>query len=82
MTVADLLTPEEHEVMDLTADLANALHAVIYAEGHDENAARDWNEAVTGIHHVQHIVLAQAAARAYPDRYRLLGRTLVRTEEA
>jgi len=71
----DLLTNDEHAVMDMTADLANALRAVI---GDGEAAAGDWNEVAASIHRIQHSVLAQAAARAYPDRYRLLGGTLVR----
>lgn len=74
------LTPEEHRVMDMTADLANALYRLI--DGTDEGlVSRDWNEAVLPLHAIQHTVLAQAAARAYPERYRLLGRTLTKIEE-
>lgn len=72
------LTPEEHRVMDVTADLANALRAVI---GDGPTATNDWNEVATPIRAIQHTVLAQAAARAYPERYRLLGRVLTKTEE-
>lgn len=67
------LTADEHRFMDLTADLANLLGGIV---GHDHSRAGDLNEAVAHIHALQAMVLAQAAARAYPDRYRLLGGTI------
>lgn len=67
------LTVDEHRFMDLTADLANLLGGIV---GHDHSRAGDLNEAVAHIHALQAMVLAQAAARAYPDRYRLLGGTI------
>lgn len=75
---APLLTPEEHEVMDMTANLANALRRVV---GDGPHAAHDWNEIAAPIHTIQHHVLAQAAARAYPERYRLMGQTLTTVAE-
>lgn len=68
--LADLLTPDEHRAMDLTAQLADAL-AVIVGDG--PTRAHDLNELAGYVHLIQHAILAQAAARAYPDRYRLLG---------
>lgn len=35
--------------------------------------AHDWAEIVADVHHLQQAVLSQAAARAYPNEYRLLG---------
>lgn len=35
----------------------------------------DINEAMHYIHALQNMVLSQAAARAYPSKYRLMGRT-------
>lgn len=67
------LTADEHRFMDLTADLANLLARIV---GHESSRAGDLNEAVAHIHALQAMVLAQAAARAYPDRYRLLGGTI------
>lgn len=61
------------EVMDLTGKLANALHRMCVRNGGNTEADFDWNEIATVIHHLQAIVLAQVAARAYPDRFRQLG---------
>lgn len=69
-----LLSEYEHEAMDLTARLANLLAQDIV--GFEETRAHDLNELVGHIHVVQKAIMGQAAARAYPDRYRLLGRTL------
>ncbi len=64
------LTSLEHETLELTAKVANNLRAII---GDGPQAAHDWNEAAAKIHDLQHLILAQAAARAYPTTYRLLG---------
>lgn len=65
-----LLTEPEHRAMRLTVDLWHAL-CRIAADG----PARDGDlaELCTHIHAIQRTILAQAAARAYPNRYRLLG---------
>lgn len=68
-----MLTDDEHEAMRLSAELANVVHRII---GTGPQAAHDWNEAAQRIHAVQHMVMAQSAARSHPDRYRLLGYTL------
>ncbi len=70
MAAGDLMTEDEHAAMKLTADLANALHRII---GKGGQAEHDWAEAAQRIHAIQHTILAQAAARAYPDLYRPLG---------
>jgi hypothetical protein len=69
--MSDLLTDAEHRVMGLTAEVWNTLVREVVGNG----PARDGDlaELATDIHRIQERVLAQAAARAYPDRYRLLG---------
>ncbi len=65
-----LLTAEEMAFMRLTADLANSLSNVI---GHGGTRHFDLHEGVDKIHQLQHMVMAQAAARAYPGLFRVLG---------
>lgn len=71
---ATLLTDAEHKAIDLTAELWSLLCREIV--GQDRSRDRDLAELAAHIHAIQNDVLAQAAARAYPDRYRLLGGTL------
>lgn len=68
------LTIEEHEAMELTAELANRLSRIV---GQGPSRAGDIAELVAHLHAIQQAILAQAAGRHYPDRYRLLGETLV-----
>lgn len=71
-----LLTSDEHKALALSADLANLIAKIIKA-GDDADASRfDWAEAAHDIHHIQHLIMAQAAARAYPNELRLLGSRL------
>lgn len=71
VALLDPLTDAEHRVMDLTAEVWNTLVREVVGDG----PARDGDlaELAHDIHRIQERVLAQAAARAYPDRYRLLG---------
>lgn len=71
--MTDLLTDAEHEAVAVAGRLAELI-ADIVADG--PSAQGDITEAVHHIHAVQRMILAQAAARAYPDRYRLLGATV------
>jgi len=71
MTDPGLLTEAEHRAMDLTVELVNLIAGEIV--GHGRTRESDLNELVRDIHAVQRTILKQAAARAYPDRYRLLG---------
>lgn len=64
------LTDDEHRAMTLTVDLATLL-AEIISDG--EARTSDYAELAAHLHVIQNAVLAQAAARAYPGRYRLLG---------
>jgi hypothetical protein len=68
---AEPLTPAEHRAMDLTVELRNVIRNEIITEG--AGARQDRAELAADIHRIQHRILRQAAARAYPDRYRLLG---------
>lgn len=74
----ELLTSEEHQAMQLTADLWNLLNRIV---GQGRSRAGDLGEICTHIHNLQHAILAQAAARAYPERYRLLGGTIIATSD-
>lgn len=65
--IATLLTDEEHRLMDVTAELARGLFALC-GDADDDRA-----EVAHEIHALQHRILAQAAARAFPNRYRPMG---------
>jgi uncharacterized Zn finger protein (UPF0148 family) len=65
-----LLTPVEHGAIDMAGELMGLL-SDIAADG--PARAGDLAEVASHIHGIQRAVLKQAAARAYPDRYRLLG---------
>lgn len=67
---SDLLTVEEREALDLSGKLANLCRRIV---GSGPQADHDWNELAARIHAVQHTIMAQAAARAYPQEFRLLG---------
>jgi hypothetical protein len=66
-----MLTDAEHKAMDLVAELTRAIAGVIGDGGYQ--AANDMREVVLHVHAIQNMILSQSAARAYPDRYRLLG---------
>jgi len=71
--VGDLLTEQEREVVKMAGDLWNALCGVV---GRGSTREEDCREMVAHVHALQHAVMAQAAARAYPQVYRLLGDSL------
>jgi hypothetical protein len=68
-----LLTDAEHAVIEQAGALWNAVCAAI-PEGPTRSA--DLGELVVHVHAIQHAVMSNAAARAYPDRYRTLGGTI------
>jgi hypothetical protein len=70
MTTPDLLTAAEREVLAVLGDVARQLRAVAGGPG-----SADWLEAVPHLHALEQMVMGQAAARAYPQLYRLLGET-------
>lgn len=65
-----MLTDAEHRALALTEDLYEALTSVV---SRGPGRAADLASLATHVHAIQALVMAQAAARAYPDRYRLLG---------
>lgn len=65
----DGLTDAEHRAMDLTSELSRTLRSLIQPEKNSTRAG-DWAETAADIHRLQHRIMAQAAARAHPDRYR------------
>lgn len=67
----EFMTGAEHRAMDLTAELYNLICTEII--GHGPSRQGDVAELVADIHRIQHRILRQAAGRAYPDRYRMLG---------
>ena len=74
----ELLSDDELIALDLTAQLANTIRKIIANGGaSDADMDRfDWAEAAAKIHDIQHMLMAQAAARAYPERFRLMGRKI------
>lgn len=71
--MSGLLTNDELVLIDKLGGCAN-LFAKIIGEG--DQATNDLYECVDKIHQLQHMVMAQAAARAYPKKFRLLGGTI------
>jgi hypothetical protein len=70
MADAGLLTADELRALDLTGELAVVLARIpVYGPTRDG----DLRELVAHVHGLQHTIMAQAAARAYPKRFRLLG---------
>ncbi len=70
MADAPLLTDLEQEAISACGHVAGMLKKII---GDGPQAEGDWREAVHVIHYLQAMIMAQAASRAYPDRYRPLG---------
>ena len=62
----------EHGIATKVAELASDF---IYLVGEGETAAADFAEILPHLHALQQTVMAQAAARAHPGRYRGLGET-------
>lgn len=73
--MAELLTDAEHRAMDLTTQLWNVLATEVVGDMGGSRAG-DLRELGAHLHAIQQAVLSQAAGRAYPNRYRLLGRAL------
>lgn len=66
----ELLTDLEHEVVH---DLGQVWNKLCKMVERGRTRGPDLDEAVAHVHALQHFVMSQAAARAYPDKYRLLG---------
>lgn len=67
------LTHEELSAIEVTADLVALLDDIV---GDGATAQQDRAELVALVHSIQYRIMGQAAARAYPDRFRLLGETI------
>jgi DnaJ-class molecular chaperone len=68
--IVELLTDLERLTIDALGNVWNALCSIV---GNDGSRLGDLGEAVVHIHALQHMIMAQAAARAYPNEYRQLG---------
>lgn len=69
-TVTQLLTDDEHQAVQMLGEVANMMGRII---GDGLTRRGDIAEAVHHVHNLQRMILAQAAARAYPAQYRLMG---------
>jgi len=79
----ELLSDDEKEALRLTGELANVMNRICFAPSKQgpitmmsrrrDIGLQDWSEAATEIHHIQHRIMAQAAARQFPSQYRLMG---------
>lgn len=56
--------------MEVTGELVTAFKAIV---GDGPSRQADLIEFCNHIHNIQNMILAQAAAREYPDLYRLMG---------
>ena len=68
------MTDAEHRVVALLGEAFTLYAQEIVADG--PTRSHDVGEFAARTHDLQHAVMAQAAARAYPDLYRLAGGTL------
>lgn len=69
----ELLTADEHRAIQMAGDLWRQLCLVV---GQGRTRDSDLRKLVIHVHAIQHAVMAQAAARAYPEQYRLAGGSL------
>lgn len=71
-----LLTDLEHQALDHLAEFSRLLIQIV---AHGATRDHDFDELYHHVHVLQRTIGSQAGARAYPDRYRLLGDTIPRT---
>lgn len=74
MSAAVGLTEVEKQALALTAELYDLIAGRIIVSG--PTREQDTAELAADIHRIQARIGAQAAARAHPDLYRLMGDTL------
>lgn len=73
-TKTPMLTSKEHRIIEILAELANDFSDIM---GNHQGACEvDMREVGMHIHALQEKVMAQAASRAYPNLYRLLGEVI------
>lgn len=68
------LTDAEKKAMELTAKLADLVMGEVIDKG--PTSEMDVREFASHIHVIQRTIMSQAAARAHPELYRLLGSTV------
>lgn len=68
-----LMTEDEQACLDALTTAANLGFKIINGEHHAGGQKWDGAEWAMHIHDCQHMIMAQAAARAFPEKYRLLG---------
>lgn len=68
--MTEFLTDDEHRAIAMAGELYNLLSRIVEF---GTTRKPDLEEFRVPIHTIQRAVMKQAAARAYPDRYRLLG---------
>ena len=71
--MSGLLNEAELEAVQTIGKFAGQMRRLI---GDGPQAEADWAEAADKIHQLQTMILAQAAARAYPELFRPLGGVL------
>lgn len=67
--MSELLTPMERDCLTHIRRAAGLFRKICGGQ------SGDWVEAAAHIHALQQMVMSQAAARAYPAEFRLLGET-------
>jgi hypothetical protein len=73
--MTELLTDAEHALLGMLASAMEVYARDVVVGG--RTYERDVAEFAVALHVLQNMVLAQAAARAYPRRYRLAGLSVV-----
>lgn len=68
------LSEAELRAMDITTKLVHVVCCEVIGRG--PTREQDVSEFVDKVHQIQSLIMAQAAGRAHPDRFRLLGETL------
>lgn len=66
LTEPEFLTSAEIDALDVLATFATRAHRIL-------GDGNDWAEAADKIHQLQSMLMGQAASRAYPSFFRLLG---------
>lgn len=69
----ELLTEAEHKVINLLGEVATIFAQEVVSKKSELAGIQDVREFFFHIHNLQSRVMGQAAARAYPDLYRLAG---------
>lgn len=68
--MTDLLTDKEHALVKKLGECAGEFSDILE---HNQSRINDAAEFITLIHFLQRFVMSQAAAREYPEIYRMLG---------